>query len=60
MVEAREFFEDHNSFLQVTVHIMYMKVGVASIPPWTSLNQEVDGRGNLQEGHPVLIFRKDR
>ena len=59
-VGARYFVEDHNSFLQVTVHIMQLEVGLASLHTWASLNQSVDGRGRLWEGHPVLILRKDR
>ena len=60
MVGANEFVEYHNIFLQVPVHVMQMEVGVAGIPPRTYLNQALDGRGHLREGHPVLILRKDR
>ena len=59
-VMARVFVEDHNSVLQVPVNVMQLEVGVADLPPCTPLNQSVDGRVYLQEGHPVLIFRKDR
>ena len=44
---SRVFVEDQNSFLQMPVNVMQLEVGVAGIPPWTSLNQAVDGRGHL-------------
>ena len=59
-VGARAFVEDHNSSLQMPVHIIQMEVGVAGLPPWTSLNHTVDGRGHLWEGHPLSTLRKDR
>ena len=59
-VGERDFVEDHNSVLQVPDNIMQMEAGVAGLSPWTSLNQAVDGRGHLREGHLVLILRKDR
>ena len=59
-VGARDFVEDKNSILQMPVNIMQLEVGVAGLPPWTSLNQAVYRRGHLREGHPVLILRKDR
>ena len=59
-VGERYFVEDHNIFLQVTVNIMQLEVGVAGLPPWTFLNQDFDRRGNLGEGHLVLILRKNR
>ena len=58
-VGARSFVEDHNSVLQVPVHVMQLEVGVTGITPWTSLNQAIDGHGHMQEGHPVLMFSKD-
>ena len=59
-VGSRVFVDDNNSVLQVTMNIMHLEVGVAGLPPWTSLNQSVDGLGHLWEGHPILILRKDR
>ena len=59
MVRTRDFFEDHNSVLQVPVHVIQQEVDVGGLPPWTSLNQSLDGRGYLQEGHSVLILFND-
>ena len=57
---AREFVEDNASVHQVAVNITNMEVGVAGLPTWTPINQEVDVRGHLREGQPVLIFCKYR
>ena len=59
-VGERYFVEDHNSILRVPLHVIQLEVGMDGLPPWTSLNQAVYGRGHLQEGHPVLILRKYR
>ena len=59
-VGSRAFVEYQNNILQVPVNLKQLEVGAAGLPPWTSLNQEVDVRGHLQEGHPVLIVYKDR
>ena len=42
------------------IHVMQLEVGVAGLPNWKSLNQEVDERGNMWEGYLVLILCKDR
>ena len=57
-VGERSFVEDQNSVLQVPENIMKTEAGVAGLPPWTSFNQAVYGRGHLREGHLVLILRK--
>ena len=54
-VDSRYLVEDHNGFLHMPVHEMQSEVGMNSLPPWTYLNQAVNGRGCPQEGHPVFL-----
>ena len=54
-VESRALVEDHNGFLHMPVCEMQLEVGMNSLPPWTYLNPAVNGRGSLQEGHPVFL-----
>ena len=54
-----DLVEDYNGVLKLTVHEMQPEVGASGCPPWMALNQAVDGRGNIREGHPVLIWRKE-
>ena len=54
-VDPRALVEDHNGVLHMPVHGMQSEVGMNSLPPWTYLNRAVNGRGRLQEGHPVFL-----
>ena len=54
-VESRALVEDHNGVLHIPVNGMQSEVVMNSLPPWTYLNRSVNGRGRLQDGHPVFL-----
>ena len=54
-VDSRALVEYHTGVLHITVHGMQLEVGMNSLPPWTYLDRAVNGRGRLQEGHPVFL-----
>ena len=44
-VGSNALFEDHHGILHIPVHEMQLEVDANGLPPWTSLNWAVNGRG---------------